>query len=140
MSAFLTYEFWEKTFKPIKNSLSSSGEIRFETFGEEAEFVKAQRNENVWTEVYDDNGTYIVAGSNFVNRLNYFITEVAWSDEDTEVPIRVFQRCKCVETDEAVDYGFDPLCDECVDGIIDLPCSTDEDLERIPSEFRLGGE
>lgn len=134
MSKFMTYDYWETNFKPIKNSFTKHGEIHFETYGEEVDFVKAQPNENVWTEVDGDSGTYIVAGYHFVNRIHYYITENPWTDEWTEIPTWCYRECDCVETEQAEEHGYDFLCEECEEGSIDIACDTVEDLKKIYGE------
>ena len=97
MSNFIemTFEDWEKTYKPIKNhidtnaSFQSEGNdgIMFETYGDEIEFVKQQNPNCIWTYITGDNNTsWLVSGWHFVNRLGYFITEVP-CPEDTEISV-----------------------------------------------------
>ena len=85
----LTMEDWEATYKPITNHIDSNASfqdesgngIMFETYGDEAAFVKSQSPDKIW--MYgsgDDGGTYIWNGWGFVNRLGYFITEVPCPD------------------------------------------------------------
>jgi hypothetical protein len=138
MSKFMTYDYWETNFKPIKNKISKYADddlIHFETYGEEVEFVKAQYAINpktIWTEVDGDSGTYIVAGWHFVNRINYYITENAWDDEYTEIPTWTYRECDCVEASE--DGEYDENCEECEEGSINIPCDTVEDLKQIYGE------
>jgi hypothetical protein len=135
MSKFYTYGGWEETFKPIKNTISKYPDeslIHFETYGEEVDFVKAQDPKHIWTEVDGDEGTYIVAGWHFVNRIHYYITENPWEDEWTEIPTWTYRQCDCYDTTEDGDY--DPNCEECEEGSIDIPCDTVEDLKQIYGE------
>ena len=137
MSKFMTYDYWADTYKPIKNKISkypSDDLIHFETYGEEVEFVQKADNKYIWTEVDGDSGTYIVAGYHFVNRIHYYITENPWDDEWTEVPTWCYRQCDCAEDEANEDYGYDPLCDECDEGMIDIPCDTVEDLKQIYGE------
>lgn len=129
MSKFMTYDYWETNFKPIKNHLVKYDQLTFETYGEEVEFVKAQDPKTVWTEVDGDSGTYIISGWHFVNRIHYYITENPWEDEYTEVPTWVYRRCDCTEEDGFEDGN--PDCEECEYGDIDIPCDTVEDLVQI---------
>lgn len=81
---------WEETYRPIKNSFVDSASwnnTMFETYGEELAFIDEQPNENVWTWVDGDDGTYIVAGRAFVNRIGYFVTEVPWTNEAQYVQV-----------------------------------------------------
>jgi hypothetical protein len=71
---------WQRDFRPIMNGIDGSrGDdgTMFETFGPEVDFVRSQPPENVWT-LLDCDGKLIVAdGYHFVNRLGYYVTEVA---------------------------------------------------------------
>ena len=134
MSKFMTYDYWVDNFKPIKNSLVKYDQLHFETYGEEVEFVQKADNKYIWTEVDGDSGTYIVAGYHYVNRISYYITENPWDDEWTEVPTWVYRTCDCAEDEANEDYGYDPNCDECDEGTIDIPCDTVLDLKQIYGE------
>ena len=134
MSKFMTYDYWVDNFKPIKNHLVKYDQLTFETYGEEVEFVQKADNKYIWTEVDGDSGTYIVAGYHFVNRIHYYITENPWDDEYTEVPTWCYRNCDCTDDEANEDYVYDPLCDECDEGMIDIPCDTVEDLKQIYGE------
>ena len=129
MSKFYTYDAWVNTFRPIKNNLVKYEQLHFETYGEELEFVQRAGNKYIWTEVDGDEGTYIVSGYHWVNRIHYYITENPWEDEYTEVPTWVYRICDC--TDETEDGDPDPNCTECDEGTIDIPCDTVADLVQI---------
>jgi hypothetical protein len=134
MSKFYTYGAWEQTFKPIKNKISKYADdnlIHFETYGEEYDFVKEQDPKTIWTEVDGDEGSYIVAGYHFVNRIHYYITENPWEDEWTEIPTWVERQCDCQEEAEEGVY-----CDECSEheGYVEIPIDTVEDLKAIYGE------
>ena len=138
MSKFMTYDYWVDNFKPIKNTISKYPDdslIHFETYGEEVEFVWTQPNENVWTEVDGDEGTYIIAGKHFVNRISYYITENPWTDEYTEVPTWCERQCDCLDNDD-FDWENPVYCDDCEEreGYISIPCDTVEDLKAIYGE------
>ena len=85
---------WESKYKPIKNHISGGdygGDDKFETYGEELEFVRAQDPRCIWTLVDGDDGNlYIVNGYHFVNRINYFVTLVPFEGEFLEVPYYIF--------------------------------------------------
>jgi hypothetical protein len=108
---------WEKKFKPIKNQFRDPQheEIAFETYGEEWEFVKAQDPRYVWTNIQGDMSDLIVAGFAFVNRLQYYITEIPWDNEDDYVLLSVEAECECYDEDrEDNDGEFGaPNCPEC---------------------------
>ena len=84
---------WEAKYKPIKNHIAGDydGDDKFETYGEELEFVRAQDPRAIWTLVDGDDGNlYIVNGYHFVNRINYFVTLVPFEGEFLEVPYYIF--------------------------------------------------
>jgi hypothetical protein len=75
----ITLEEWDKTYKPIQNPFdphASFDGVMFETYGKELEFVKAQRDAFIWTYIDGEDGTYIIEGFHFVNRIGYFVTAV----------------------------------------------------------------
>lgn len=129
MSEFYTYDDWVEKFQPIKNHLVKYDQLQFETYGEEQEYVFAQPDQNVWTEVDGDDGTYIIAGKHFVNRIQYYVTTNPYTDEFTEVPTWCYRQCDCIT--EENDYEADPNCEECEEGTIDIPCETVEDLVQL---------
>jgi hypothetical protein len=137
MSKFYTYGAWVDTFKPIKNTTSKYPDeslIHFETYGEEYDAVLKANEINpkiVWTEVDGDEGSYIVAGWHYVNRIHYYITENPWEDEWTEVPTWMERQCDCQDDAEEGVY-----CEECEEreGYIAIPCDTVEDLKQIYGE------
>lgn len=131
MSKFYTYDAWVETFKPIWND-KSQDLMQFETYGDEYEKVKATDNKYVWTEVDGDEGTYIIAGHHWVNRIHYYITENPWEDEYTEVPTWCYRLCDC--QDESEDGEYNPDCPECDEGMIDIDCDTVEALKQIYGE------
>lgn len=84
---------WETKYKPIKNHIEGDydGDDKFETYGEELEFVRAQDPRCIWTLVDGDDGNlYIVDGYHLVNRVNYFVTEVPFEGKFMEVPYYIF--------------------------------------------------
>lgn len=92
----LTEDEWFEQFKPIPNHLDenasfSDGEngYMFETYGDELEFVKAQKPNRIWT--YgdgDDGNTYIWSGWSYINRIGYFVTTVLF-DETKDYQIQI---------------------------------------------------
>jgi hypothetical protein len=80
---------WDAKYKPIKNHFDGSD--KFETCGEELDFVLAQDPKCIWTLVDGDDGNlYIVDGYHLVNRVNYFITEKPFEGSFLEVPYYIF--------------------------------------------------
>lgn len=91
----LTLEQWEAKYRPIINTINDNASfqdedgngILFETYGAEYDKVVATTPEKVWTYVDGDDGTYVVAGWCFVNRIGYFITEEPWETMDIEIQV-----------------------------------------------------
>lgn len=83
-SLILSEDEFEKLYPLIENHLNpnaswSVGNGRgclFETFGDELEFVKSQDPSKVWTLVDCDEGSCIISGFHFVNRVGYLISTV----------------------------------------------------------------
>ena len=129
MTTIYTYDAWVREFKPITNNLVIHDNIiHFETYGDEVEFVQKQNENNVWTEVDGDEGTYIVSGYHYVNRIHYYITTNPWI-EDVEVPTWCYRLCDCRD-EEGFEDG-NPDCPECEYGEILIPIDTATDLQVI---------
>ena len=89
--------FAEK-YKPKKNHLNGydyENNFGFETYGAEVEYVKEQNNNYIWTRIQGDLCDLIVAGYAYVNRLEYYVTEIPWTDEDEYVLLSVEVECDC---------------------------------------------
>lgn len=86
----MTIEQWESKYKPIVNPNAEDeySADRFETCGEDLDFVLNVANttpKKVWTLEDIDGQLIICAGYHLVNRINYFVTEIEWEDEDIQV-------------------------------------------------------
>jgi hypothetical protein len=115
----LTWKEFEQQFRPIKNHFAKNDPDleMFETYGEELDFVLAKAEENkVWTWADGDYCTYVSSGYHFVNRIGYYVCEVAY-DEDTEYEIIVSteEECECYDEDREDNNGEfgDANCVEC---------------------------
>ena len=76
----MNYDQWEEMYRPIKNHFhSDDGVYTFETYGNEYDFIVGSNPQNVWTLVDGEDGTYIVSGLHYVNRIAYLITEKSHS-------------------------------------------------------------
>lgn len=78
--ARISYERWLEKYRPIPNPLDLNATFdgrMFETYGAELEFVCAQSPSTIWTLVECDGKIRICQGLHFVNRLGYFVTEIA---------------------------------------------------------------
>jgi len=84
----LSEDAFANVYKPIANPFDpyagfvwdERGGTLFETFGQQVEFVWQQDPQHVWTLLSCDDGDIIVSGRHVVNRLGYFITELAVPD------------------------------------------------------------
>ena len=96
---------WETKYQPIQNHITKNGDDKFETYGEELEFVRTINStepNRVWTLIEGDSGNlWITNGYHFVNRLNYFITKHPYEGkDDIEIPYYIFDDEEEEEEDE----------------------------------------
>lgn len=77
----LEYGAWLDQFKPI--SKPGTDHIAFDTHSD-WEFLKTQAPNKIWTLVDcpDSGDAVIVNGCRFVNRLEYYVTEVSHNPDD----------------------------------------------------------
>jgi len=110
----LSEDDWMKKYQPVMNHLRDNEESdQFETYGEELEFVLAQNDKNVWTEMDGDNGVYIVNGYHYVNRICYYVTEKPWEDgEDIQITLLTYEVCDCYDPEDE-DTEPDDDCEKC---------------------------
>lgn len=96
----MKYTEWEEKYKPVKNHLSEYENLMFETYGDEVEYVKSVDPLRVWT-LLDGEGVHgIYSGLHWVNRLGYYITEVAREDDsDIEIILSTEEECGCYDED-----------------------------------------
>lgn len=85
----IMYDEWFEKYRPLKNKIVSTDvneEFRFETYGKELDYVKSVDNKYIWTQVITENEeSWIIPGQHWVDRFGYYITEIAWEDENIEV-------------------------------------------------------
>lgn len=93
----LPFDEWEATYQPMTNAITNDSD-KYETYGDELEYILQQDDRHVWTEMDSGEGISIVSGYHLVNRINYYITNKPWTD-DIEVPVCVDKECECVEAD-----------------------------------------
>jgi hypothetical protein len=86
------FDAWEAKYKPIQNFNGDRvwNGTMFETYGEDLEFVARTPDEFVWTWVDGDEGTWIVNGFHWVNRIGYFVTEKELTEDFMELQIDVY--------------------------------------------------
>jgi hypothetical protein len=93
----MTESDWANKYGLLPNHITNDG-YAYQTFGEELDYVCQQPNATVWTELDGDEGVYIVSGYHLANRIQYYITELPWSDdEDIVIPICQFVECECMD-------------------------------------------
>lgn len=94
--ATMSFDDWWDKYRPTGNPVEQSGptndiECRmFETFGPDIETAcKAanDRPQHVWTLVECDGKQYVLPGYRLMNRMGYYITEVACENESLEVEL-----------------------------------------------------
>lgn len=106
----MSNEQWEEYYKPTPNLISEEG-FAFETYGDELAYVATRDPHHVWTEMDGDNGVYIVNGMHYVNRIQYYVTEVPWLEgEDHCITVCEYVTCSCYNEEE---QEGNPDCDEC---------------------------
>jgi hypothetical protein len=85
MTDEMDYDEWVAKYKPIMNNMREKEQTEmFETYGEEKAYVHGVKRFNpnhVWTLIEGDEGLWITSGYHFVNRVNYFITEIPFEGE-----------------------------------------------------------
>ena len=108
----MTYEEWASKYRLMPNHVTNhSGSYSYETYGEELEYILLQDDKHVWTELDGDNGVYIVNGYHLVNRINYYLTNVPWQEDD-DICITICEYVTCSCYNEETEDG-DPNCDMC---------------------------
>lgn len=135
---------WEATYKPIKNENNDWGGTysAFETYSPEVDFVWSKPDNLVWTEIDGDEGSYIIAGKHLVNRLQYYVCEVPWTDENLMAVISVEKMCEiCDGTGEQLLEDDEvENCDVCGGrGFWQTYPDTMEELEQLIGKEKANG-
>jgi hypothetical protein len=137
---------WADTYKPIKNPNNDWGGdySAFETYSPEVDFVWSKPDNLVWTEIDGDDGSYIIAGKHLVNRLQYFVCEVPWTDENLTAVISVEKECDdCNGVGEEPEKNADGSYDDCWlcggRGFFTHYPDTMEELEQLIGKERANG-
>ncbi len=82
----ISYDEWKEKYIPCYNKLTLDGPYEnqmFETYGEALDFVKESDNELIWTLIDgENNNSWIIPGFHIVDRIGYFICQIAWTNED----------------------------------------------------------
>jgi hypothetical protein len=89
------FEAWDAKYQPMDNHIDTNAGDKFETYGEELDYVLSIANTEparVWTLVDGDDGNlYITSGYHLVNRVNYFITHNPCELEYEEYPYFIYE-------------------------------------------------
>ena len=77
----MNYDAWIDQFKPLTKP--GTDHIAFDTH-DDVEFLKTQPNSKIWTliDCPESNDAVIVNGCRFVNRLEYYVTEIEHNPDD----------------------------------------------------------
>jgi hypothetical protein len=135
---------WEATYKPTlnPNNIWGGDYSAFETYSPEVDFVWSKPDNLIWTEIDGDEGSYIIAGKHLVNRLQYFVCEVPWEDENLMAVISVEKECgECKGTGEQ-SLGENEVedCDVCGGrGYWQVYPDTMEELEQLIGKEKANG-
>ena len=133
----MSFDEWFDTYKPIKNNIDTNASFdgyMFETYGAEVEFVKKANPAHIW--MYgdgDDGGGYLWNGWHFVNRIGYFITEVA-CPENTTIQVLVSMPCYfCENCSTEWDDPDNLIRDKFQDADLEKcpNCATIEELKQL---------
>ena len=109
----ITYEEWASKYRLMPNHVTNhSGSYSYETYGEELEYILLQDDKHVWTELDGDNGVYIVNGYHLVNRINYYLTNVPWQEDD-DICITICEYVVCDCYNEELDEEPTTDCEQC---------------------------
>jgi hypothetical protein len=118
--AEIEYEEWFDKYKPIEDD---HGSLRiYETYGEDLDFIQSIAEDNrVWTYLDGDGYSSVVNGMFYVNRLCYYVTEVPWEGEPSDIEISMYEAYECDITGEhqwvdyvrAIDNNTIKVCDFC---------------------------
>lgn len=76
-------QFFEE-FQPLQNDMvedSAFGGIKYETYGDELEFVKKAPSNTVWTIIASGDAIQYSSGFWTVNRIGYILTKEAWQED-----------------------------------------------------------
>lgn len=94
----MNYDQWAETYKPMTNHIDKESDtILYETYGEELNYIRAKasfRPAHVWTLVDGEDGTYIINGYHFVNRIAYIVTEEPFKGDFLEVLDSLYEEAK----------------------------------------------
>ena len=103
---------WTEAYKPVQHptpDLVGWNGCMFETYGPDWDRVARTPVHHVWTWCDVDEGTALVAGRAYVNRIGYLITQHPWTDPDTVVPVETYGP----DDDDAGDVIRPTWCPTC---------------------------
>jgi hypothetical protein len=89
------FDLWDDKYQPIQNHFDPKEGYKFETYGEELDYVlKIAYTEpaRIWTLVDGDDGNlYVTSGYHLVNRISYFVTKYPCELEYEEYPYYIYE-------------------------------------------------
>jgi len=107
----MTESEWANKYGLLPNHITNDGNS-FETYGEELEYVASKDEKYIWTEMDGDEGVYIVNGYFLVNRIQYYVCELPWeNNESIVITVCKYIDCDCSELSEYGDPTTD--CEQC---------------------------
>ena len=85
----LPVDVFDEKYNPIEKAGEDGEEGKFETYGEDMEYVLEYKDKHgethIWTQVDGNDGdVWIVAGLHYVHRICYYITKEEWSSDDEQ--------------------------------------------------------
>lgn len=78
---------FDNHYTTLQNHLHPEQDDKFETYGEDIEFVKRVHMatpRRVWTVIDWDDKMIVIAGFHWVNRILYLISNEMWKDENEQ--------------------------------------------------------
>ena len=81
---------WVDKYKPITNKYENDAPFNGTLFSvSEKDLVHSTPANNVWTLIEVEKDMYIENGYHLVNRIGFFITEIPFTDQNSEMLIEV---------------------------------------------------
>lgn len=108
------WDAFAEKYKPEYNYINGNTDEynhSFETYGAEVDYVKSKDDKYIWTRVQGDMSDLIVAGYHLVNRLEYYVTEIPWTDEDEYVLLSVEKECECYDEESGEGKEDCTICE-----------------------------
>lgn len=126
---FMSYEQWAEKYRPIENPNADHGGNSFDTHDpKDVAFIAGTDPLKIWTSGDGDGYYFINSGWHFVNRLEYYVTEVPYDDSEiVQVLLSREDECDCYDPEEY--EGPSPDCKKCESSGYTVTYYTDEMIE-----------